>query len=124
MTNDIAGQHAQHRKARRPRIGRRGRAAVLDVQPSRAGAAQVVRVTERGVVAATEDVVADAIRSSDSGSGRDADTATRANATDACAANPGAELRSEGAKRTCRQRSDRTATASMSTNGEVGNNLG
>ena len=59
-----------------------------------------------------------------SGSGRDADTATRANATDACAANPGAELRSEGAKRTCRQRSDRTATDSMSTNGEVGNNLG
>ena len=50
--------------------------------------------------------------------------ANRTNATDACAANPGAELRSEGAKRTCRQRSDRTATDSMSTNGEVGNNLG
>jgi hypothetical protein len=39
---------------------------------------------------AAKDVVADAIRSSDSGSGRDADTAIRANATDACAANPGA----------------------------------
>ena len=48
--------------------------------------------------------MADAIRSSDSGSGRDADTATRANATDACAANPGAELRSEGAEeRMCRR---------------------
>ena len=69
--------------------------------------------------------MADAIRSSDSGSGRDADTATRANATVACAANPGAELRSEGARKECvAERSGRTATASMSTNGEVGNNLG
>src|SRR6516165_5193302 len=71
-TNDIADQHAQHRKARQPRIGRRGRAAAIDLQQGRAGAAQVARVTERGVVAATEDVVADAIRSADSASGREA----------------------------------------------------
>jgi hypothetical protein len=42
------------------------------VQQLRAGAGQVARITERGVVAAAQDVVADAIRSADSASAREA----------------------------------------------------
>jgi len=41
--------HTQHRKACECRIGRRGRTAVLDVQHSRAGAAQVAQIADRGI---------------------------------------------------------------------------
>jgi hypothetical protein len=40
---------AQHRKAREPKIGGRGRTAVLDVQHSRASAAPVAEIADRGI---------------------------------------------------------------------------
>jgi hypothetical protein len=65
--NDIVDHDAQHRKARQPRIARRGHAAVVHVRQSRADAAQVaritdIRITERGVGEAAQDVMANAIR--------------------------------------------------------------
>src|SRR5262245_26353797 len=76
-------------KAREPGIGRRGRAALLGVQQRRADAAQAAQYHRTSRGRAAEDVVA-AIGSSDSG--RAGDTASRADATDASAANPGTEL--------------------------------
>ena len=74
------GHDAQHRKARQPRIGRRRRTALIDVQQSRADAAQFaritdVRITERGVVEAAQDVMADALRSG--GARREVDNRNR-----------------------------------------------
>jgi hypothetical protein len=72
--------HAQHRKSRQPRVARRGHAAVVHVRQSRADAAQVaritdVRITERCVVEAAQDVMAEALRSG--GARREVDNRNR-----------------------------------------------
>jgi hypothetical protein len=112
---------AQHRKAR---DDRRGRTAVLDVQRSRADAAQVAQIADRGIglhrtlwptpyVQVIPVPVAMLIPQA-------APTQpTPAPPTPA----PSFDLKGPRKERVA-ERSDRTATASISTNSEVGNNLG